>query len=82
MIELLAAEGIDPAPITAWLLLIAALFTVIAGTVAGVAALFRWVVIPHIVRLIDSRIDLVEQAISASLRRLHERIDKHITEQH
>lgn len=82
MIELLAAEGIDPTPVTAWLLLIVALFSVIAGTVGGIAALFKWFVIPHIVRLIETRLDVAEQAFSASIRRLHERIDKHITEQH
>jgi hypothetical protein len=79
VIELLAAEGIDPGPIAAWLGLASIAVAMFAGVIAF---LWWWVAMPQIREAIDVRVDQVEQVNSASVRRLHERIDKHIAEQH
>jgi len=77
------ATDIDPSPITAWLTLVLVGFGIIGGVTAAIALLWRTVALPQIetrvtlkIAEIDERIDAVEQANSASIARVHDRIDK------
>ena len=42
------AADVDPAPITAWLTLVGAVFVIVGGVVGGVAAIWKWVAHPRI----------------------------------
>jgi hypothetical protein len=77
-----AAVGFDPAPITAWLVLIVALFTVIAGVCTFIAFGWRYIALPQIKELIDLRIDLSDKSVHASFRNVHQRVDAHIHDHH
>lgn len=79
MIELLAAEGIDPVPIAGWLGLVSLSVAMFAGVIAF---LWWWVAMPQIRSAVDVRVSQAEQATSAGLRRVHKRIDDHLNEQH
>lgn len=79
MIELLAAESIDPGPILAWFGL--GVSAVVAFS-ATVAFLWWWVAMPQIRSAVDVRVSQAEQVTSAGLRRVHKRIDDHLNEQH
>lgn len=77
------AADIDPAPITAWLTLVLVGFGIVAGVTGAIALLWRMVALPQIetrvtlkLAEVDERIEAVEQANSASIARVHDRIDK------
>jgi len=77
------ATDIDPSPITAWLTLVLVGFGIIGGVTAAIALLWRMVALPQIetrvtlkLAEVDERIEAVEQANSASIARVHDRIDK------
>lgn len=76
--QVYAASGIDPAPITAWLLLVCALLTIIGGVCAFIAFGWRYIALPQIKDAIEVRVDLSEKASHASFRNVHTRIDGHL----
>ena len=80
---MILATDIDPSPITAWLTLVLVGFGIIGGVTAAIALLWRMVALPQIetrvtlkLAEVDERIEAVEQANSASIARVHDRIDK------
>jgi hypothetical protein len=80
--QVLAASGIDPGPITAWLVLIVALFAIVGGVCTFIAFGWRYIALPQIKELIDLRIDLSDKAVHASFRNVHQRVDAHIHDHH
>jgi hypothetical protein len=76
---ILASESIDPGPILAWFGLGT---SAVVAFAAVVAFLWWWVAMPQIRAAVDGRVSQAEQATSAGLRRVHERIDEHLNEQH
>jgi hypothetical protein len=80
--EVYAASGFDPGPVTAWLVLIVALFAIVGGVCAFIAFGWRYIALPQIKELIDARIDLSDKAVHASFRNVHQRVDAHIHDHH
>lgn len=78
--QVLAASGLDPAPITAWLVLVVALLSIIGGVCAFIAFGWRYIALPQIRDLIEGRVDVAEKASHASFRHVHRRIDTHLTD--
>lgn len=80
--QVLAASGLDPAPITAWLVLIVALFAIVGGVCTFIAFGWKYIALPQITALIDLRVDTAEANLHASFRNVHRRLDSHITDHH
>jgi hypothetical protein len=78
--QVYAASGIDPGPVTAWLVLIVALFAIVGGVCTFIAFGWKYIALPQITALIEGRVDLSDKAVHASFRHVHRRIDTHLTD--
>lgn len=78
MSGVLNAASIDPAPITAWLVLVLTAIGVVGAVVGCIAWLWKYVAMPQLVALVDASGDQLKAEGAAELRALHDRIDHHL----
>lgn len=76
--EILSASTIDPAPITAWLVLVLTALGVIGAVVGSIAWLWKFVALPQLVAMVDASGDKLKAEGAAEIRTLHSRIDHHL----